>query len=49
MALENNLEVKFERVGINIQRARVRFEAGVFDPTFSLSATAQSVRRLIDQ
>ncbi len=46
MALENNLEVKFERVGISIQRARVQFEAGVFDPTFSISSTNQSVRRL---
>lgn len=46
MALKNNLEVKFEHVGISIQRARVRFEAGVFDPTFSISATTQSLRRL---
>lgn len=46
MALENNLDVKFENVGIGIERNRVRFAAGAFDPEFSLSVSYQSLRRL---
>jgi outer membrane protein len=44
MALENNLEAHFERVGINLQRSQVRFAAGAFDPAFSLSLQHQSLR-----
>lgn len=45
MALENNLEVKFERIGIDVEGARVRFAVGAFDSVFSLQATRQQIRR----
>ncbi len=46
MALANNLDVKFENVGIGVERARVRFAAGAFDPEFSMAVSYQSLRRL---
>lgn len=46
MALSNNLDVKFENVGIGIERSRVRFAAGAFDPEFSINANYQSIRQL---
>ena len=46
MALSNNLDVKFENVGIGIEQGRVRFAAGAFDPEFTINANYQSLRRL---
>src|SRR5215213_3983581 len=40
--LKNNLEVQFERVGINVQRAQIKFAAGVFDPVFSVQSQYQA-------
>lgn len=46
MALENNLEARFDSVGIRVEHARVRFEAGAFDPAFSFQMSRDSLRRL---
>jgi outer membrane protein TolC len=46
MALKNNLDVKFENVGIRVERGRIRFAAGAFDPVFTINSTTQSLRRL---
>lgn len=48
MALKNNLEVQFERVGIDVERARMRFAVGAFDPVFAFQAQRQSVIRAQD-
>ncbi|HEX8295881.1 MAG TPA: TolC family protein [Chthoniobacteraceae bacterium] len=45
MALTNNLDSRFERVGISIEEARRRSAAGNFDPVFGLSTTRESLRR----
>lgn len=45
MALRNNLEAKFDHVAIRIEQAKVRFEAGVFDPVFSIQTSRESTRR----
>jgi len=45
-ALKNNLEARFERVGIRIAQSRVRFAAGAFDPVFTIDTSQQSLRRL---
>lgn len=44
-AFEHNLEVKFDKVDIKIERARLRFAVGAFDPVFTVSATRQSIQR----
>ncbi|HET6407827.1 MAG TPA: TolC family protein, partial [Chthoniobacteraceae bacterium] len=46
LALANNLDAKFENKGISIERGRVNFAAGVFDPVFSINTADQSLRRL---
>jgi len=45
LALQNNLDAKFESVGIEIEDARRRLAVGQFDPTFSASAIRESIRR----
>jgi outer membrane protein TolC len=45
LALKNNLDAKFEHVGIAIEEARRRSAAGAFDPTFSATAIRESIRR----
>lgn len=45
MALSNNLDAKFEHVGIAIEEARRRTAAGNFDPAISLTAIRESIRR----
>jgi outer membrane protein len=45
MALQNNLDARFEHVGIAVEEARRRNAAGQFDPTFSATAIRESVRR----
>jgi outer membrane protein TolC len=45
MALKNNLDAKFERVGISVEEARRRSAAGVFDPVFAINTSHESVRR----
>ena len=45
LALKNNLDAKFEHVGIAIEEARRRAAAGNFDPTFSTTAIRESIRR----
>lgn len=45
MALQNNLDVKFERVGIDLEDARRRSAVGNFDPIFSTTAIRESFRR----
>ncbi len=44
-ALRNNLDAKFDNLGIASEHARLRFEAGVFDPTFSIDLARESLRR----
>ena len=44
MALQNNLEAQFERIGVTVQGSQLRFAAGAFDPVFNFSAQHQSVR-----
>jgi outer membrane protein TolC len=48
MALQNNLEARFEHVGIGLQRSQLDFAAGAFDPAFSLSVQHQSIREAQD-
>ncbi|HYR58429.1 MAG TPA: TolC family protein [Chthoniobacteraceae bacterium] len=45
LALNNNLDAKFEHVGIAIEEARRRVAAGNFDPIFSTTAIRESIRR----
>ena len=45
MALQNNLAVKVERTNIKLEQSKIRFEAGVFDPTFSINISRESTRR----
>ncbi|MDB6153724.1 MAG: hypothetical protein JWL90_2177, partial [Chthoniobacteraceae bacterium] len=45
MAMRNNLEVKFDKVAVRIERAKIRFEVGAFDPTFSINMSRESLRR----
>lgn len=45
LALQNNLDAKFERVGIAIEEARRRNAVGNFDPVLSASAVRESLRR----
>ncbi len=45
LALRNNLDAKFDNLGIRSERAKVRFEAGAFDPTFSINVSRESLRR----
>ena len=45
LALQNNLDARFERVGIRIEDARRRTAAGQFDPVFSATAIRESLRR----
>lgn len=44
-AFEHNLDAKFDRVDIKIDKARQRFAAGVFDPVLSVSASRESIQR----
>ena len=44
-ALLNNLEVKFDRVGVEIEKARKDFAFGVFDPTFTVNVARESTQR----
>jgi outer membrane protein TolC len=44
-ALTNNLEVEFDRVGVEVEKARKDFAGGVFDPSFNLRFTRQSIQR----
>lgn len=45
LALKNNLDSKFEHVGISIEEARRRAAVGVFDPVFNASWSRDSQRR----
>jgi outer membrane protein TolC len=45
MALQNNLEARIDRLDIRVQRSRVRFEVGAFDPALSLNFNRGSVNR----
>ena len=44
-AFEHNLDAKFDRVDIKIDKARQRFAAGVFDPVLTASASRESIQR----
>lgn len=44
-ALENNLDAKFEKVAVNIERARLNFASGVFEPVFNVTASRDSIQR----
>ena len=44
-AFEHNLDAKFDKVDIKIDKARQRFAAGVFDPVMTVSASRESVQR----
>jgi len=43
-ALSNNLDVKVQNSDLNIRNAEIRFEAGVFDPVFSISASREKIK-----
>lgn len=45
MALKNNLDVKFEKVGIDLQKAQLLNAEGAFDPVLQISGQYQSIRR----
>jgi outer membrane protein TolC len=45
LALKNNLDAKFEHVGIALEEARRRSAVGQFDPTFTATAIRESIRR----
>jgi outer membrane protein TolC len=45
MAIVNNLDAKFEYVGISIEEARRRAATGVFDPIWNTTASRESLRR----
>jgi outer membrane protein TolC len=45
LALKNNLDAKFEHVGISIEDARRRAAVGVFDPVFNSTFSHESLRR----
>lgn len=45
MMLQNNLEVRFNKVDIKIEQARTRFATGVFDPVFRLEMSRESLQR----
>jgi outer membrane protein TolC len=45
MALKNNLDARFEHIGIAVEEARRRTAAGQFDPTISANAIRESIRR----
>ena len=44
-AFAHNLEAKFNKVDIKIDKARQRFAAGVFDPVLTVSASRESIQR----
>ena len=44
-AFEHNLDAKFDKVNIKIDKARQRYAAGVFDPVFTASASRESIQR----
>ena len=44
-AFAHNLDAKFDKVDIKIDKARQRFAAGVFDPVLTLSASRESIQR----
>src|SRR4051812_17281652 len=48
MALTNNLEVRFERMGIASTRAQVRIAQGAFDPSFFITGQYQRNKRAED-
>lgn len=43
-ALTNNLDVRVQNSELNIRNAEIRFEAGVFDPVFSVSASRERIK-----
>jgi outer membrane protein TolC len=48
MALANNLEVRFERMGVAAARAQVRIAQGAFDPSFFVTGQYQRNQRAQD-
>jgi outer membrane protein TolC len=44
-ALANNLEIQFDRVGVEIEKARKDFAFGVFDPSFNITVSRDSILR----
>ncbi len=44
-ALANNLDVQFQRVEVEIEKARKDFAFGVFDPTFNINVSRESILR----
>ena len=44
-AFEHNLDAKFDKVDIKIDKARQRFAAGAFDPVLNVSASRESLQR----
>jgi outer membrane protein TolC len=45
LSLAHNLDVKFDKAGIKIDEARVRFAAGAFDPVFTAAASMEKIQR----
>jgi outer membrane protein TolC len=44
-ALANNLEIQFDRVAVEIEKARKDFAFGVFDPSFNINVSRDSIQR----
>ena len=44
-AFAHNLDAKFDKVDIKIDKARKRFAEGVFDPVLTISASRESIQR----
>jgi outer membrane protein TolC len=44
-ALTNNLEVQYDRINVEVERARKDLAMGVFDPTLVLGASRESTQR----
>jgi len=44
-ALANNLEIQFDRVNVEVEAARKDFAFGIFDPTFNITVSRDSILR----
>jgi outer membrane protein TolC len=45
MALRNNLEVQFDKVGVSVEQARTRVAVGAFDPVLRLELGREAIQR----
>jgi outer membrane protein len=45
MALRNNLEVEFDKVGVGVEQSRTKLATAAFDPIFRLELSRESIQR----